>query len=529
VAKAGKVEHTNNDYIQLSRVSESNQASHLLKLLITTSSVCDLKGLFTVVLHELKDIVDFAAGDLIVFDKEFPTKHTRLTYIHGRVTEHSEEELTAPPGVSERLPIASFFDFPTPMQIHRSHWVKALPAESLLFRKETEYEYTYYIPFVQDHCIQGILQFRTNRKGGFSPRDGAVIHIGEKILTPKFLDLIKKASPVSGKLSSDEPAYSHDDLIGKSNSIKKVFSLVSQVAPTQSSVLILGETGTGKELIARALHNASSRRNKPMVKVNCAALPPNIMESELFGHERGSFTGAIERRIGKFELANNSTLFLDEVGELPPDLQVKLLRAVQEKEIERIGGNAVIKVNVRIVAATNRNLLKEVQLGNFRNDLYFRLNVFPITLPPLRERKEDIPLLAMHFLTKHTKTGIKRVAGFSSKVMKQLKAFDWPGNVRELEHLVERCVLLANGDLIRELPVVLSCMDEISDSIPEMRVKTIDQVEREHIVNVLEKCNGKVAGVGGAAEALKIPSSTLNSKMRRLNIKRAYMDHSRSS
>jgi formate hydrogenlyase transcriptional activator len=313
--------------------------------------------------------------------------------------------------------------------------------------------------------------------------------------------------------------HSYHEIVGSSTGMTKVFQLVSQVAQTPSSVLILGETGTGKELIARAIHNTSSRKDKVMVKVNCATLPANLIESELFGHERGSFTGAAERRIGKFELANNSTLFLDEIGEMPPDLQVKLLRALQEKEIERIGGNTTIKINVRIIAATNRNLLKEVQQGRFRSDLYFRLNVFPITIPPLRERAADIPVLAAYFLSKHAKVGTKTPQNFSARVVKQLSAYSWPGNVRELEHLIERSILLATGPVINHifLPVA---EDEHNNLLPDTYVKTIDEIERAYIISILKKSNGKIAGIGGAAELLRIPSTTLNSKIKRLNIRK---------
>ncbi|GLU55227.1 hypothetical protein Dfri01_46880 [Dyadobacter frigoris] len=318
--------------------------------------------------------------------------------------------------------------------------------------------------------------------------------------------------------------HNYSEIIGISPGMRSVFQLVSQVASTETSVLILGETGTGKELIARALHNASPRKNKLMIKVNCATLPANLIESELFGHEKGSFTGATERRIGKFELANNSTLFLDEIGELPIDLQVKLLRALQEKEIERVGGRTVIKTDVRIIAATNRSLQKEVAKGNFRSDLYFRLNVFPITLPPLRERKEDISILASHFLLKHAKKGIKGVLNFSSKVLKQLTAYSWPGNVRELEHLIERSILLANGPTIQQV-FLPAFEDQDLDLMPEdALVKTIDEVERDHILSVLRKCNGKIAGFGGAAEMLQIPSTTLNSKIRRLKIRKKFIE-----
>lgn len=320
-----------------------------------------------------------------------------------------------------------------------------------------------------------------------------------------------------------QTTHNYGEIVGTSAVMRKVFQMVAKVARTQSSVLLMGETGTGKELIARALHHASGRRDRLMVKVNCAALPANLIESELFGHERGSFTGATDRRIGKFELANNSTLFLDEVGELPLDLQSKLLRALQEKEIERLGGKSVIKTDVRIIAATNRDLQKEVQQGNFRSDLFYRLNVFPIVMPPLRQRKEDIPILATHFLSKHAK---KDTGGmnFASRVMKELVSYSWPGNVRELEHLIERSILLNSGTTIRQIYLPVTDREVMKNLMPDSHVKTIDEVEREHIIAVLKLCNGKVSGIGGAAEKLRIPSTTLTSKIRRLKIQKGCPD-----
>jgi formate hydrogenlyase transcriptional activator len=320
-----------------------------------------------------------------------------------------------------------------------------------------------------------------------------------------------------------QTVHNSGEIIGTSPAMRDVFQGVSQVANTSSSVLLLGETGTGKELIARAIHNGSPRREKTMVKVNCAALPASLIESELFGHERGSFTGAMERRIGKFELANNSTLFLDEIGELPLELQAKLLRALQEKEIERVGGRGVIKVDVRIIAATNRDLHKEIQGGNFRADLYYRLNVFPIIIPPLRDRREDIASLAVHFLQKHARKG-KGAMTFSSKVLKELMAYSWPGNARELEHLVERSMLMAAGSTIMNVLLPGLEGDEMKKILPDAYIPTIDEVEREHIISVLRRCNGKVAGVGGAAQKLRIPSTTLSSKIRRLNIRKGYLN-----
>ena len=314
------------------------------------------------------------------------------------------------------------------------------------------------------------------------------------------------------------------EIIGDSPEMKKVFRLVSKVASSNSTVLLTGETGTGKELIARAIHNSSPRKNKLMIKVNCAALPVNLIESELFGHERGSFTGAIERRIGKFELANHSTLFLDEIGEMPLELQVKLLRALQEKEIERVGGKTTIKVDARIIAATNRNLENLMEEGRFRTDLFFRLNIFPISLPPLKNRKEDIPSLASHFIQRISKKAGKNILSFSNKALQELINYDWPGNIRELEHLIERSVLLTTGDTIKEihLPSINKKLPVVPEA-QELIIKTIDENEREYILKILKHVNGRISGIGGAAELLGVPPSTLNSKMKRLGIRKEFM------
>lgn len=319
-----------------------------------------------------------------------------------------------------------------------------------------------------------------------------------------------------------ETTQNYGDIIGESPLIKKIFKLVSQVAPSDSTVLILGETGTGKELIARAIHNDSPRKNKLMVKVNCAALPPNLIESELFGHERGSFTGATEQRLGKFELANNSTLFLDEIGEMPLELQVKLLRALQEKEIERVGGRRTIKVDVRIVAATNRDLEKEVAEGRFRSDLYYRLNIFPISLPSLRDRREDIPLLASYFIRRFAKKAGRQITTFSNRALQDMIAYNWPGNIRELEHLIERSVLLSSGDTIKQIHLPSTRQIAEPTHSDEVSLKTIDENERGHILSILKYCGGKLSGDGGAAQILGVPTGTLYSKMKRLDIKRGH-------
>lgn len=312
-----------------------------------------------------------------------------------------------------------------------------------------------------------------------------------------------------------------DGIIGSSHLLLNVFDNVIQVAPADSSVLILGESGTGKEKIAERIHYLSPRKSKPFVKVNCAALPATLIDSELFGHEKGSFTGAFERKIGRFEQAHTGTLFLDEIGEIPLELQVKLLRVLQEKEIERIGGRATIKTDVRIIAATNRNLEKEVAEGRFRLDLYYRLNVFPIVMPPLRDRKEDIPALANHFLTIYSRKIGKAIKGLSEKVLESMQNYSWPGNIRELENLIERNVLLAKGDMIDHIALPLQAEQAARTVASNGNVQTMKENERAHILFALKKCNWKIWGTDGAANLLNLPPTTLNSKMKKLGITRA--------
>lgn len=311
-------------------------------------------------------------------------------------------------------------------------------------------------------------------------------------------------------------------IIGNSRSLKHLLDTVLMVAPAETSVLLLGESGTGKEKIAESIHSISPKKNKPFIKVNCAALPVTLIESELFGHERGAFTGAFEKRIGKFEQADGGTIFLDEIGEMPLETQVKLLRVLQEKEIERVGGRDTIKINVRIIAATNRNLEKEIAEGRFRMDLYYRLNVFPITLPHLRKRKEDIPLLAIHFMRQYARATGKQVNDISGEVMEKLVRYDWPGNIRELENLVERSVLLSTGNVINNISLPELTKKETILFEEPGSIKTIDENERDHIIAALRKCDGKISGEGGAAELLKINVSTLNSRIKKHGIKKEH-------
>ncbi|MCA9808718.1 MAG: sigma 54-interacting transcriptional regulator, partial [Candidatus Dadabacteria bacterium] len=310
-----------------------------------------------------------------------------------------------------------------------------------------------------------------------------------------------------------------DEIVGRSPEIKAALRHVEQVSGADTTVLIQGETGTGKELIARAIHSLSPRRDRAMVKVNCGAISPSLVESELFGHEKGAFTGALQKRIGRFEMADGGTIFLDEVGELSAELQVKLLRVLQEGEFERVGSNETIKVDVRVIAATNRDLAESVRDKSFRADLYYRLNIFPIHVPALRDRKEDIPLLANFFLTRFSRKLGKNLSGFADSTMTSLMEYQWPGNIRELQNVIERAVVVsAHEDAVITGPITGEVMQGASTDRQDD--KGLENVERSHIIKVLEETRWVINGKGGAAEILNINPNTLRSRMKKLHIKR---------
>ena len=383
-----------------------------------------------------------------------------------------------------------------------------------------------WIPLAGRDASLGTLNLFSQQPEAFSDEDldilsqmasQAAVALDNALAFQRISDLNKRLAEENLYLEDElRPENSFEEIVGKSKELKRVLKQIETVAPTDSTVLILGETGTGKELLAQAVHDLSPRRDAAFVKLNCASVPAGLLESELFGHEKGAFTSAFAQRIGRFELAHRGTLFLDEVGEIPLDLQPKLLRVLQEKQFERVGGSRTMTADVRIVAATNRDLGKLVASGQFRMDLFYRLSVFPVSVPALRDRPEDIPLLVNHFLAKFATRMRRSITTIPPETMEALRRYPWPGNVRELEHLIERAVILSPGPVLRVPILELSQAEEVVSK----GSSSLENVEREHILRVLRETKGKIGGKGGAAERLGMNRTTLNSRMQKLGISR---------
>jgi len=382
------------------------------------------------------------------------------------------------------------------------------------------------VPLITANRTLGTLSLSSLRAGAFTQEDvdllmrvanQVAIAIENALAYREIAELKNRLSDEKLYLEEEiRTEYTFEEIVGESPALKRVLSQVETVAATDSSVLVLGETGTGKEVIARAIHDLSPRREHTFVKVNCAAIPTGLLESELFGHEKGAFTGAIAQKVGRFELAHRGTLFLDEVGDIPLELQPKLLRVLQEKEFERLGSTRTLRVDVRVVAATNRDLTQMVEERLFRSDLYYRLNVFPIVVPPLRERAEDIPLLVRYFAQKHARRMDRRIETIPTEEMEALTRYQWPGNVRELENLIERAVILSRGPALHvPLPE-----DRLSGEAPAASPVTLEAAEREHILRALRDTNWVIAGPNGAAARLGMKRTTLQSRMAKLGISR---------
>lgn len=383
------------------------------------------------------------------------------------------------------------------------------------------------VPLLLRDRTLGALNVGSLEEGAFTQADaGMLSEVAKQIALAVANSLAyQEIAALKDKLAKEklyleeeiQTGYNFEEIVGDSQALKRVLNQVQTVASTDSTVLILGETGSGKELVARALHNLSDRRERTFVKLNCAAIPTGLLESELFGHEKGAFTGAIATKIGRFELADRGTLFLDEVGEIPLELQVKLLRVLQEQEFERLGSTRTIRVNVRVISATNRDLEQLVENREFRSDLYYRINVFPVTVPPLRERAEDIPALVRHFAQKFARRMKKRIETIPAEAMKALQNYSWPGNVRELENFIERAVILTQGpDLSVPIAELKRTQNHTTQSVPT----TLEQAEREHILKALSDAGWVIGGSSGAAARLGMKRTTLQSKMQKLGISR---------
>jgi PAS domain S-box-containing protein len=478
----------------------------------------------------LKSIVEFLGFDRSAIS-EFSSDQTKLTRTHS----YSLPGVAMSPNdtLSEELPqwVKSIrrgvSSFSNPGDLPDSSWREKAFCEALGYKSIIS------IPLKVGGSVLGAVVFTSSHSERKWPEDiirrlrlvGEIFASAlerkraEQKLEKAFLEIkeLKDRLEVENIYLRDEIGvmHKHEEIIGQSSAIRKSLNLLEQVATTDSTVLILGETGTGKELLARAIHNLSSRKGKAMVKVNCAALPATLIESELFGREKGAYTGALTRQIGRFEAAHGSTIFLDEIGELPLELQAKLLRVLQEGQLERLGSTQTLTVNVRVVAATNRDLAQAVKEGKFREDLYYRLNVFPISVPPLRDRREDIPLLIWTFVKEFSGIMGKTIESISKPCMDACQRYSWPGNVRELRNVVERAMIMSKDSTLRiDLP--------ISTGLPTLNATNLEEVERQYIQSVMENSGWRVRGKGGAAEVLGLKPTTLDSKLLKLNIKRGH-------
>jgi formate hydrogenlyase transcriptional activator len=511
--------------VQQQLKEERDRLSLLLEVNNTVVSVLDLHELLNAVSASLRRLVPHEYASLSLYDAE-----TQTLQIHaldfpvskGLLQEGLSIPVKGSPtgrAITTRQPV-----FITRGDIEQfgSDIARRILAEGL--------KSAYCLPLISHGRPLGTLVVGSLREDNFPLKDAELLqHIANQIAIGvenalSYRQVVDRANKLSEEklYLQDEirTEYNFEEIIGESPALKRVLEQLQTVAPTDSTILVLGETGTGKELIARAIHNLSTRRERTLVKVNCAAIPTGLLESELFGHEKGAFTGAIAQRVGRFELAHRGTLFLDEVGDIPPDLQPKLLRVLQEQEFERLGSSRTIRVDVRLVAATNVDLAQKVAANQFRSDLYYRLNVFPVVIPPLRDRREDIPLLARYFAQKHAGRMNKPIDTIAAKAMTALTQYHWPGNVRELENFIERGVILSRG---AELQIPLAELKQRTKVAPPVHsdgFATLENAEREHIVRALSETSWVIGGPTGAAARLGMKRTTLQSRMIKLGITR---------
>jgi formate hydrogenlyase transcriptional activator len=492
---------------------------------ITTALVSKLlmEELFSAISEQLNRVVAYDFAALALLDKE--TGEIHLTGLHSPSDIQFAPQETS--GCPDGLPAGEALRTGKPV-VTVGHDPKRFPSPLYEFGARLGLRSNCAVPLIGGDGAAGVLDLARTSGDPFTPDEvDLLVHVGRQIAIAVENSLaFRELSRLKDKLATeklyleDEIRFDHNlgSMIGESPAFQAVLRAVQVVAPTDATVLIHGETGTGKELVARAIHDLSERSRRSFIKVNCAAIPATLLESELFGHEKGSFTGAFAQKIGRFELAHQGTLFLDEIGEIPLELQSKLLRAIQEQEIERLGGNRTIRIDVRFVAATNRDLKQMVDEGKFRSDLYYRLHVFPLTVPPLRERSGDIPLLVRYFTQKHAQRMNRPIDSIPSAAIEALSAYDWPGNIRELQNVIERSVILSPGRVLQ-----VAMPEAPQNGVPAVRTPRLEETaERERILRALHETGGRVAGARGAAELLGLPRTTLQSRMKKLHIEREY-------
>jgi formate hydrogenlyase transcriptional activator len=523
------------------RTRELNRAQERWRVLLRVNNAIvttlDREALLGATAAALRDVIPFDRAALVLLD---PAKNVfRLLGVVGEVGRHS-------------IPIGTEW----PLKGSRAGWVAehGRPLATPDLRAGAQFVES--APLVRDGILSalsvplkaqdriiGTLNVGSREVGRYGEADSELLHAiaDQVVLAIQNMLSYEEIAALKHRLEQENLYLQEEaradaefaDVVGDSPGIRKVLANVRMVAGTESTVLVTGETGTGKEMVVRALHDLSRRKDKILVKVNCAALPGGVIESELFGHEKGAFTGALTRRAGRFELAHGGTLFLDEVGDLPLDLQAKLLRVLQDGEFERVGGTQTLKMNVRVVAATNRELARAVEEGRFRADLFYRLNVFPILIPPLRERREDVPRLARHFAMLYAARMGKRISVIDDTVLSRLAAYSWPGNVRELQNVIERAVILStSGRLVLDDPLAAAEPPALAAAGPGALLaagtgatRTLEEIEREHILSVLESVGWRVGGDHGAARLLGLKRTTLEARMSRLGISRPGTSH----
>jgi formate hydrogenlyase transcriptional activator len=513
-----------NESIAASQQELARERDHLSLLLNVNAAVADkldTRELFAAISVCLREALNVEYASLTLYDSENNCLRRHSLDFPGGGGSLREDALIP----IENTTVGEAFSKAVPVTARRAD-IERMPAEAAEGLLEAGFNFLCAVPLISRRRVLGTLNVASRREEAFQKAGVQLLQEAagqfavalDNALAYQHIETLNKKLAQEKLYLADEirSNYFFEEIVGTSAPLQDVLRKIEVVAPSDSTVLICGETGTGKELAARAIHALSARRQSTFVKLNCAAIPGGLMESEMFGHEKGAFTGAVAQRIGRFELANHGTLFLDEIGEIPLDLQPKLLRVLQEQEFERLGSARTIRVSVRLVAATNKDLESMVKDGEFRADLFYRLNVFPIVMPPLHERREDIPRLVRYFVQQVAKRMGKRIETIHSETMEELVQYRWPGNIRELQNIIERAVILSSGSVL-QVP-----LHELRSSprVAGKRLQTMEEAERRHILQVLEETNWVVGGPHGAAARLGMKRSTLQSRIQKLRILR---------